>query len=247
MSEPVRSFALAAYDIGLCVVPPKEDGSKQPLVDYVEYDGQQKWTWKHWQEHRPDQEKVEGWYANGRTGLGYICGAISKNLELFEFDDGTVYDEFKVIAHASGLGELVDRIEAGYLERTPNGGIHWFYRCTLIEGNTELARRPKRPEEMQHATDKVKVLIETRGEGGYAVVAPSNGKVHPTGRAYHLIQGGPSTIVTITPDERESLWELARTFDEMPRATFTEPSVKPKSLFKNCRGAACRALSGPGN
>jgi hypothetical protein len=61
-----------------------------------------------------------------------------------------------------------------------------------------------------------KPLIETRGEGGYLVIAPSNGRVHPTGKPYVLRRGGLATIAEITPEEREALWALARSFDEMP-------------------------------
>src|SRR5262249_29468366 len=57
-------------------------------------------------------------------------------------------------------------------------------------------------------------LIETKGEGGYCICAPSNGTVHETGKPYVLMAGRFSTIATITPEERALLVELARTFDE---------------------------------
>ena len=61
---------------------------------------------------------------------------------------------------------------------------------------------------------KTKSLIETRGEGGYCIVAPSGGQVHPSGNPYRLISGGPAIIVTITPQERQTLFSLSRTFDQ---------------------------------
>jgi hypothetical protein len=61
------------------------------------------------------------------------------------------------------------------------------------------------------------VLIETRGNGGFAVLAPSRGKAHPTGRPDRLLRGGVESIATISPEERETLFDLARSFDEMPR------------------------------
>jgi hypothetical protein len=116
-------------------------------------------------------------------------GRISGNIELFEFDSQSeLYEDFRRVAAAAGLGELVERIEAGYLEESPKG-IHWLVRCSEIGGNTKLARRPKRPEEMEHSGDIIQVLIETRGEGGYAVLAPSHGPVHPSGKAYELRRG----------------------------------------------------------
>lgn len=193
--------ARAAYAAGICVVPPREDGTKVP-VD----------KWAQWQARRPEPDQMRAWYGP-RTGLGFVCGEVSGNLELFEFDDRATYDAFKLAAVEAGLAEVVARLEAGYLEDTPGGGVHWFYRCEEIEGNTTLARR--------RDGDEVRTLIQTRGEGGYAVVAPSNGKVHPSGKAYRLVAGGPAAIETITAEERADLWELARSFDRMPRRVMT--------------------------
>ena len=142
---------------------------------------------------------------------------MSGNVECFEFDDRAAYDAFRTAALGIGLGPLVDRLERGYCEDTPNGGIHWLYRCVEIGGNTKLAQRPTRPDEQKDEHDRIKVLIETRGEGGFVITAPSNGTVHPTGRAYALRSGGFASIDTITSDERRALFQLARSFDQMPR------------------------------
>jgi putative DNA primase/helicase len=113
-------------------------------------------------------------------GVGWVTGNVSGNLEVLEFDaGGEVYQAFKDRAEQTGLGEVVERIEAGYSSASPTGGIHWPYRCDVIDGNTKLARRPKRPEEQRDPKDTVQVLIETRGEGGYIVEAPSNGNELP--------------------------------------------------------------------
>jgi len=242
-TQTVRDAAFAAAAAGLCVVPPREDGTKSPHAVRVTYadmaarfgpeiaaeivstgkDGipsAEKWTWKHWQYERPTRHQLEGWYGNS-AGLGTLCGKIAGNLEAFEFDDRDVYRAFHDTAEAAGLGELVERIEAGYLEESPGGGIHWLYRCSEIAGNEKLAQRP-RPDLGPNRSD---ALIETRGEGGYIVLAPSGGPVHPSGRTYRLLRGNVATIATITPVERAALWQLARAFDEMPDATGDEPTI----------------------
>jgi putative DNA primase/helicase len=71
--------------------------------------------------------------------MGIVCGTISGNLEVLDFDDRGTYLVFKEVALASGLGELIDRIESGFLEEPPSKGIHWLYRCSEIGGNTKLA------------------------------------------------------------------------------------------------------------
>jgi putative DNA primase/helicase len=145
-----------------------------------------------------------------------------------------VYEGYKELAQASGLGDLIKRIEAGYLEQSPSTGIHWLYRCAEISGNSKLARRPD-------GDRSIKVLIETRGEGGYVIIAPSHGRVHPSGKPYVLLRGGLESIVTITPEDREALFELARTFDlmgkpkaeKLPIFASTDSGNRPGDLFND--------------
>lgn len=215
MSLNARQAALDAFAAGLSVLPPKEDGSKAPS-------GQ----WQHFQEHRASQAQINAWYGiEGvplRSGCGIVCGAVSGNLECFEFDaEGRLYEHYKSTARAMGHGDLIDRLDQGYLERSPSGGYHWLYRCSVISGNAKLAV----------AADK-QPLIETRGEGGYIIVAPSNGKVHQTGGAYVLLAGGFASIPVITPEERLTLWDLARLFDE-PIADRVDPWVMKYNSIGN--------------
>jgi hypothetical protein len=219
--------ALAARQAGLCVVVPRQDGSKapvaEPLVDdqgepIVGPDGRQRWGWERWQREMSSEDEIRRWYGAGHTGIGYVCGTVSGNLEMFEFEDEHTYAAFMATARVLGLGDLVDRISAGYESQTPGGGIHWLYRCEEIAGNTKLAQRPKRPEEKKHERDNVAVLIETRGQGGFTVEAPSNGTVHPSGGAYVQRQGGVETVLTLSIAERQHILALARTFDEMPES-----------------------------
>lgn len=206
MSPPLRpevaAAAWAARGAGISVVPPMEDGTKRP-------DG----AWKRYQVTPATDDQVRTWYGR-HTGLGFVTGAVSGGLQLFELD-ADFYAEFKATAQAVGLGPLLERIEAGYLERSPGGGWHLLYRCTVVKGNTKLAQKPG-PIDPETGKPTTEVLIETRGEGGYVVVAPSNGKVHPSGGQYQLDRGGVESIATITGGEQDQLWALAKTFDQMP-------------------------------
>lgn len=208
--SPLLEVALAAHRAGLTVVPPKENGTKAP-------DG----PWKRYQSAPPDEAQIRTWYANGRLGLGVLCGAASGHLEMLELDHGgpELWKAFLARAEDQGLAELVDRVVAGYAERTPGGGVHLLYRCsTPVDGNLKLARS------IDPDTGEVLVLFETRGEGGYVILAPSSGPVHPSGRAWELARGGFDTIATLDPDERAALLDLARSFDQMPAGS-PEPQV----------------------
>ncbi|MBV8610366.1 MAG: DUF927 domain-containing protein, partial [Singulisphaera sp.] len=154
---------------------------------------------------------------------------VSGFLECFEFDaNGEVYQEFKAAAEALGLGDLIRRIEAGYLERSPSGGMHWLWRCPEgVDGNTVLAQYESDEVNEKTGKRKPKPLIETRGEGGYVILAPTNGNVHPSGGSYVLLAGGFRKIAVITAEEREALFNLARTFDRMPEPEPAAPAKGP--------------------
>jgi putative DNA primase/helicase len=195
--------ALVAHAAGLAVLPPKEDGSKAPITN-----GQGEWAVKI---KRPSETQIRAWYGP-RTGLGALGGRISGGLEALDFDLRHVCGAFVGAGEDWGIANLIARIRTGYDELTPNGE-HWLYLCTET-GCVKLAWRPAPTPEDPNGR---KALIETKGEGGYVILAPSCGGVHPTGRPYELVSGGFSTIATITPAERQALFALARSFDEMPQ------------------------------
>ncbi|MGW0537842.1 phage/plasmid primase, P4 family [Streptomyces sp. NPDC003032] len=217
MSTPqhdTHAAALAWHKAGASVVRAAANGTKAPL-------GQ----WKAAQAERADESVLHAWFASGHPGLGIILGAVSGGLEMLEFEgraiEEKVHEAFGEIVEASGLGDIWDAIKRGYCERTPSGGYHLIYRVTdgPVLANTRLARRPSTDAELAATPGaRHQVLIETRGEGGFVVTAPSHGPVHETGHPWELLAGGPDTIATITADERDALFTIARMLDQTPQA-----------------------------
>ena len=155
MSDQILAAARSAYSAGLSVVPVAEDGTKRPDC-----------RWDDFKRVRPDQDEMRAWFVKAqRAGLGLVCGRVSGGLECFEFDDRAAYDQFADTAQQTGLSDLVERIEQGYCEDTPSGGVHWLYRCEVVSSNTKLARRPKTADEKQGESDRVKVLNRTGNVG----------------------------------------------------------------------------------
>lgn len=236
-------IALASFRAGHAVVPPKQDGSKRPETERVPRerltellgedvaaslcgDEPYAYTWKHWQVDGPSEALIRQWYGNGREGNGVVTGAISKHLELFEFDDLHAYTTFCDTAEALGYGDLIEQIRNGYEELTPGGGVHWFWYCEPAGECQKLAQRPGPPD--QHGRPTIQTLIEMKAEGGFAIHAPSRGSVHPTGGSYEVLSGSITTIARITPAERQCLIDLARTLDEMPKRDYV-PVARPTS------------------
>jgi Bifunctional DNA primase/polymerase, N-terminal len=216
--------ALLALELGLSPTAPMEDGSKRPLADLldgVDDRGRPRFTWKPYQSTPATSDRVRGWFKNRRDSIGLSTGY--GDLECFEFESRAVYEAFISAASNVGLGDLVERIRTGYEESTPGGGIHWLYRCSERRGNTKLAERPD-----PNKPSGREVLIETRGAGGFIIIAPSAGNVHSSGGAYELVSGGLGLMTVLWPEERDALWQFARTFDEIPETTRAE-AEPPKS------------------
>lgn len=215
MKTDILLTALEFANQGISVVPVATDGTKRPGIA----------SWKQYQETRPTTTELMTWFADAQ-GVGVICGKVSGNLEMLELEGRAVADkmhlDLKEMAGNAGLGEVWDRINNGYVEMTPSGGIHWLYRIDgEVPGNTKLARKPG-------DEDKVEVLAETRGEGGFVIVAPTNGTCHPSGGAWTMLVGSAKSIPTLTVAERQGLHQLFATFDCVPKVEFVTEELAPK-------------------
>lgn len=211
---------------GCSVIPVTPDGSKKPGV-----------AWKALQTTPAGESTLRSWFTNEDAfdGLGIITGTVSGNLELLEVEGRALHlvPHIAALLADSGLGDLWARLCAGWLVQSPSGGLHWLYRVDggPVAGNTKLARRPATPDELDaNPRERIKVLIETRGEGGYLVTAPSGGRTHPTGRPWTIVAGGVETCPVISVDERDRLFAICTMFDTMPADTRpTGETMRPAS------------------
>lgn len=202
----VLETALQLHDAGLSVVPVAADGTKRPSV-----------AWKQYTTARADRAQLEQWFTPGSPlGVGIITGY--DNIELLEVEGKAMQSMPDVLEllDGTGLRPLYDQLVNGWSEQSPSGGLHLFYRIAdgEVPGNTKIASQPA------GGPTGREVLAETRGQGGFVVLAPSAGKVHPTGRPYIRLVGGPDTIPTITRSQRDQLHAVVHAaLDTMPTET----------------------------
>jgi hypothetical protein len=168
------------------------------------------------------QNSTEAHNFDNAYGVGLVCGAISGNVEGLDFDlkydlTGDLFDRYKRAVKKINPDILPKLV----VQKTTSGGFHCLYKCSVIEGNKKLAQRYATEEE-QLLGDKIKVLIETRGEGGYLAIYPTPG--------YELIYGSFDNIQEITPEEREVLISTAIEFNEVIKEF--KPIVKPTKVGK---------------
>lgn len=194
MSKTLIDIATEYCSYGLSVLPVKADklpiGAWKKSIENIQTPSKTTFS-------RPDC-----------AGIAIVCGSVSGNLECIDIDtkydvSGTLYEDFKRLILASDRSILNDLV----VERTPTGGYHFLYATDdKIDGNQKLANRETTNEEKsKNPKEKCKVLIETRGEGGYFMCHPSPG--------YELVYGDFSSIKKITKEQRQTILNCARTFN----------------------------------
>lgn len=204
IETPQRTAARRLHSCGMSVLGVVDDGSKRPLG-----------KWKGYQSSPSTPAEHDAWFGPGSTlGVGVVTGAVSGNLLMFEVE-GRAADripEIAKLANDTGLGGLWEKVCGGWLEQSPSGGWHWFVRLDHpAPGNQKLA------------TDvNGEVLAETRGEGGYAIAAPTGGNCHQSGNPWTRVRGGPETVPELTADEYEDFSSLLAT---LGRASASAPAA----------------------
>ncbi len=211
---------------------------KQPIV-------------KEWQTSIKKHDLTKGEY------VGLVCGKPSQengaDLEVIDVDTkydltGGLYENYKKIVHSID-DKLLKKL---VVQKTRSGGYHLMYRCKKVEGNIKLANRATTDDEREDTynrtyqaeilkegssddkakalaqrasdNDKVRVLLETRGLGGQVVCYPSDG--------YEFIYGDFFSISEITEDERDTLFGIARQFNQV----FEEVQVPKKTNLSKTSG-----------
>jgi hypothetical protein len=170
--------------------------------------------WKKYQEQIITEQELTNQLSHDKAaGLAIICGAISGGLEVIDVDlkndlSGNLWERLTDALLDAGL---MTKLKIG---KTKSGGFHLYYRCEVVEGNQKLAMRPATKEELR-ANPQLKhvVTIETRGEAGYVVAAPTQG--------YEFVSG---KLNVLTADQRDCLLEICRSFNEV----FETPPVQAK-------------------
>lgn len=194
MTNPLIEAAKRIYDSGLVVLPALRK-EKRPVG-----------AWKKWTKERPDFDAVFG----ARTkfdAICVVCGAISGGLEIIDFDQ-------KAALYPAFCQELKKAdVDVDFpIETTQRGGKHLAFRSKACGKNQKLAN------------NESGCAIETRGEGGICIIAPSEG--------YELESGDWTYVPEIGPGLRDLILDCARVLDADRRETTSRKTEKstPKQI-----------------
>ncbi|OHB50491.1 MAG: hypothetical protein A2Y10_18000 [Planctomycetes bacterium GWF2_41_51] len=220
----IRETSLAYLQAGLCVLPANVQ------LKFAALSG-----WKEFQQRLPYDCELNNWFGNGNTGVCIVTGKVSGNLEMIDFDlKAQAYKKWYDLVQSQSPG-LIERI---VIERSQSGGLHVIYRCQdEVCGNMKLAQQKvilPSENEAEVCSKKYKprrdkdgnwfiilTLIETRGEGGLFLCAPSAG--------YELIQGEFTSIPVLSTDQRDILLQAAWSLNEF----IPEPQPEPAAPISN--------------
>lgn len=166
--------------LGISTVPIADLTTKRPAV-----------KWQPLQDRTPTEAEIDKWFASA-SGIALVCGSV-QCLDLDIPADGSDQhiEAFENFCYATGMGDILTELPS---QTSPSGGRHYFYRTSNPVGNTILARN-----------SLGEVLIETRGKGGYVLIAPSSG---------YAIDGDLTDIPILNTEDIEALLANARAFDE---------------------------------
>lgn len=142
------------------------------------------------------------------TAIAMVCGKISGNLEVIDFDVKYKPGCDAIIINA--LNEFYPDILAKMrVHKTRSGGTHLVYKIKdhEVPPSTHLCNRPATDEEIQENPNnkkKYRTFVETRGTGALATAPPSLG--------YTIRKNIP--IQEISWEERCSLIEFIKNYNE---------------------------------
>ena len=216
----LRDAALQHHDAGLTIIPISTDGTKRPAV-----------AWKPYQTTPPTRDQIQAWWTSTpAAGIGMLTGTPSGRIEMIELEAAAAHalPALEQEAVRQGLLDLWHAVTRGWVHASPSGGIHWHIRLAPdagpMPGNTKIARR-RDPE-----TSRWQVLAETRGEGGYTVIPPTGGAVHPSGNAWTLLQGSPADAPVLTAEQRDQIHAIIAAVLDEPDPVQENPTPAPLSL-----------------
>lgn len=184
--------ALAYLGAGLCVLPALRQ-QKRPALS----------GWKAYQQRLPTERQIREWFSESTDGICIVTGDVSGNLEVLDFDHGS--DRF-----AAWCDRIPPSLRANLVvEASQSGGKHVLYRCTEpVSGNMKLASGVR--------DNQLVTLIETRGEGGLFLCAPTPG--------YTLEQGTLTAVQQLSAADRQLLLEAAWELNEHTPAPIPQPA-----------------------
>ena len=176
-------------------------------------------SWDKYQQEKPTEETLRTWFPDNNRNVAIITGKISGNLTVLDIEKESAVQELLSLLRDKGYKSLYENLEKSLCVRTPRGGRHYYFKSVTTYPSLKLAYDTPT---MEDGKPKPKILIETRGERGYALAPPSQISGHGP---YTVIHGNPKDICFFTLEEMDLLFDCCKSFN---RDESKSPSSKVK-------------------
>lgn len=132
--------------------------------------------WKEYQTRRPTDQEVGRWFNGNLTNIAVVCGKISGNLVVADFDSMDTFLSWVNIFHKrTGFHEIMEYTRISQTGR----GVHVWLRTK------EPVKSQKFPQ------------VDIKGEASYIIAPPS---VHPSGAEYKFLNDCPIRTIDSLSD-----------------------------------------------
>jgi len=160
----------------LSIIPLKPR-SKKPAIE----------EWKPFQERRPTEKEIEEWFKDTNNNIGIICGSVSDNLTVIDFDNMEIHDKWYEVIDKK-YPDIRDVVLNTWNVKTGRGR-HIYFRINEDKNKFKDRFRNK---------PKLIAGVDIKGEGGYVVAPPS---IHPSGKRYDFLIGPNDIDIVIIDSE----------------------------------------------
>lgn len=176
-------------------------------------------SWDKYQQEKPTEETLRTWFPNNNRNVALVMGAVSGNCTALDIEKESAAEDLLFLLRDKGHHGLLEKLGTTYCVRTPRGGRHYYFKSTTTYPSLKLAYDTPT---MEDGKPKAKILIETRGEGGYVLAPPSQISGHGP---YTVIHGNPKDVCFLTLEEMDLLFSCC---ESLNRDDSKSPSSKVK-------------------
>jgi hypothetical protein len=204
------NYALTYLKKNLSVIP-LIYGDKKPAIE-----------WKEYQSRKPTEDEVRKWFSKLHN-IGIVCGSVSGNLVVIDFDSEEKFNEFYEKLERM-YPDLRDALLNTWIVETGKGR-HIYLR---------LKMDPNEFKEKMRTRVRLVEGVDIKAEGGYVVAPPS---LHPSGKRYMFINSGAinDPIAEISYEDFQKLLNLLKPVEvvkEEKKDEVVEVEIKKPSTLK---------------
>jgi len=197
----VYEYAKLYLTRGLSVIPLKPK-AKEPLI-----------PWKEFQERIASEKEIEEWFKDNTINIGIICGAISDNLFVIDFDNKKVFKIWYDLIDKN-YPDVRDIVLNTWNVETGRG-VHIYFRADVDK---------KTFKELFRTKPKLIDGVDIKGEGGYVVAPPS---IHPSGKLYEFILG-PYEGIDIAKVDLQTYKRIIQSIEDIGKTKTKQNGKKGK-------------------